>query len=215
MATELVPRERRLRLGASELCPRERLLRHGAGSLLDEEILAVLLRTRWHGETPLELAHDLLQEIVGLVGLRSVHGNLSRQPGIDTAKASSLLAAVGLGCRLARAEIQEREILGKPALVARYLSLRYANQDQESLAALLLKVRQQVIAEDEIFRGTLCRAFVEPRAILKKALLVSAASPILFHTHPAGEPSSSPEDVDSPGGCSRPPGCSTSVLRTT
>jgi DNA repair protein RadC len=40
------------------------------------------------------------------------------------------------------------------------------------------------------------RTAVEPRAILKEALLRSAASMILFHTHTSGDPSPSMEDLE-------------------
>jgi len=43
--------------------------------------------------------------------------------------------------------------------------------------------------------GTLSRAAVEPRAILKECLLRSASGFILFHTHPSGDPSPSAEDL--------------------
>ena len=51
------------------------------------------------------------------------------------------------------------------------------------------------IGESDIFRGTLSRAAVEPRAILKEALLRSASGFVLFHTHPSGDPSPSSEDL--------------------
>ena len=68
-------------------------------------------------------------------------------------------------------------------------------QDQETMGALFLDVRNRLIGESDIFRGTMKRAAVEPRAILKEALLSSASSIILFHTHPSGDPSPSSEDL--------------------
>ena len=195
MRTELAPRERSLRLGERGLRPRERLLRCGASALSDEELLAVLLRTESSGASAVELAHDVLREIGGLVGLRSLQDHLPGLAGIAQETAMTLRAAVELARRLARAEIDDCEILDNPVSVARYLSLRYSNLDQQTLGALFLNVRQQVISEREVFRGTLCRTLVEPRAILKQALLTSAASVILFHSHPTGEPSPSPEDL--------------------
>jgi DNA repair protein RadC len=51
-----------------------------------------------------------------------------------------------------------------------------------------------VLQHSEIYRGALSRTSVEPREVLKQALLVGAASIILFHTHPSGELVPSPED---------------------
>ena len=63
------------------------------------------------------------------------------------------------------------------------------------MGALFLDVRNRLIGESEAFRGTLSRAAVEPRAIMKEALLRSAKSIILFHTHPSGDPTPSAEDL--------------------
>jgi hypothetical protein len=48
--------------------------------------------------------------------------------------------------------------------------------------------------DTEIFRGTLHRADVEPRGILKECLLRGAAGVVIFHTHPSGDPT--PSDAD-------------------
>ncbi len=125
----------------------------------------------------------------------SSNGNLLRQRGVGDVKAATLLAAVELGQRLARARVVDREILSHPAAIANYVSLRYVSDDQEILGALYLDVRNRLIAESDIFRGTLSRAAVEPRAIMKQALLHSASGIILFHTHPSGDPAPSPEDL--------------------
>ncbi len=63
------------------------------------------------------------------------------------------------------------------------------------MGALFLDVRNRLIGESEVYRGTLSRAAVEPRAIFKEALLLSASGFLLFHTHPSGDPSPSPEDL--------------------
>ena len=59
------------------------------------------------------------------------------------------------------------------------------------MGSLYLDSRNRLICEDEILRGTINRAAAEPRAILKRGLLVAAAGVILFHTHPSGDPSPS------------------------
>ena len=175
--------------------PRERLLREGGPALSDSELLAVTLRTGSSGVSALDLARDLLIDSGGLAGLVTLEGRALRRRGLGAAKQASVLAAVELGRRLARAELPERLGLGHPEAVARYLLLRYADRDQEVMGALFLDVRHRLLGEAELFRGTLGRAAVEPRALLKQALLRSAAGFVVFHTHPSGDPSPSPEDL--------------------
>ena len=58
-----------------------------------------------------------------------------------------------------------------------------------------MDIRNRFLGEREIFRGTLNRAAVEPREILKEGLLRGAAGVVLFHTHPSGDPAPSAEDI--------------------
>src|SRR5258708_40263418 len=58
-----------------------------------------------------------------------------------------------------------------------------------------LDARQRPISEREIFIGTLKSATVSPRDVFRHALSDHAASVILFHNHPSGDPSPSPQDL--------------------
>lgn len=175
--------------------PRERLLANGSGALADSELIAILLRTGGLGRSAVDLARELLMERQGLGGLVGVSAEVVKRPGIGDAKTSAILAAVEIGRRLARAEIPEREPMSRPEAVARYLRLRYVRRGQEIFGVLFLDAKTRLLDDAEIFRGTLQRASVEPRQILKDALLRDAASLIAFHTHPSGDPSPSVEDL--------------------
>lgn len=175
--------------------PRERLLAHGGKALSDAELVAVVLRTGRPGVSVLEMARELLREAGGLAGLVSSRPGTLKRRGVGDAKAASLLASLELGRRMARARLPERRPLSRPAEVARYLALRYSAVDQEIMGAVFLDSRNRMSGEREIFRGTLARAAVEPRPILKEALIRDAAGVLLFHTHPSGDPSPSHEDL--------------------
>jgi DNA repair protein RadC len=175
--------------------PRERLAAHGARALSDSELVAILLRTGCRGTTAIELARGILDAAGGLAGLPEVDRRLLRGRGLGPAKAATLLAAVELGTRMARAELPERHSLHRPAAAARYLALRHGRVDQEIMGAIYLDSRNRLMHELELFRGTINRAAVEPRAVLKEGLLIGAAGFLLFHTHPSGDPSPSAEDL--------------------
>lgn len=175
--------------------PRERLLASGAAALGDAELVAVLLRTGRRGASALALARELVAHCGGLSGLARADASALRRQGLGAAKAASVAAAVEIGRRLAKADIPLREPLAHPAAVASYLTLRYARRDQEVMGALFLDVRHRLLGERELYRGALNRAAVEPRALLREALLVGAAGLVAFHTHPSGDPSPSAEDL--------------------
>lgn len=175
--------------------PRERLLRNGAQVLSDAELLAVLLRGGRPGASVLDVARELLAASGGLAGLSTASPRSLRRNGVAGVKVATLLAAVEVACRIAQAGVPNREPLSKPANVARYVALRYGRLDQEVLGALYVDARHRLMAERELYRGTLHRASVEPRAILREALLCGAAGVVLWHTHPSGDPSPSREDL--------------------
>lgn len=176
--------------------PRERLLSVGGHALTDSELLAVLLRTGCSGQSALEMGEELLGDCDGLQGLLAAPRQTLKRRGLGDAKLATLLAALELGRRLARARMSERDLLDHPSAVASYLTLRYGSFDQEIMGALFLDIRNHLICDNEIYRGTLSRALVEPRAILKEALLRSASGFIIFHTHPSGDPAPSAEDLE-------------------
>ena len=175
--------------------PRERLLKQGSDALSPAELVAVLLRTGVKGVSAIRMAAELLQETGGLAGLVALTPQALRRKGLGPAKAASLLAALEIASRLAREQLAERKPLTRPAEVAHYLALRYWARDQEVMGALFLDARNRLLGEKELFRGTLDRAIAEPREILKEGLLRGAAGVIVFHTHPSGDPSPSPEDL--------------------
>lgn len=175
--------------------PRERLLRGGPAGLSDGELLSVILRTGLPGRRVRVLARELLRELGGLEGLALASCSSLERHGLGPVRVATLLAAVEIGRRLARAVVPQRDPMSHPGAVASYLRLRYCRGEQEVMGALYVDARNRLLGESEIFSGTLSRAAVEPRAILKQALLRDAAGIILFHTHPSGDPTPSAEDL--------------------
>jgi DNA repair protein RadC len=64
----------------------------------------------------------------------------------------------------------------------------------EVFGILCLSTKCRVIAYHEVSRGTLDATLVHPREVFKAALLANAASVMLAHNHPSGDPSPSPDD---------------------
>ena len=96
------------------------------------------------------------------------------------------------------------DVTGQPVVIGRTLSTPAASaaalaallQDEpgEVFAILCLSTKHRVIAYHEVSRGTLDATLVHPREVFKAALLSNAASIILTHNHPSGDPTPSPDD---------------------
>jgi DNA repair protein RadC len=174
--------------------PRERLARGGAIALSDAELLALLIEPGHHGKSSLDIARELVSD-----GLRS----LARRewiPGrpvgsLGPARVARIAAALELGRRIAALSATSSEPLRDPEMLAQRLIARYAHAVQETLGAIYLDTRDRIIREREIFVGSLNTAAVSSRDVVRFALEDHAASVIVFHNHPSGDPSPSGEDV--------------------
>ena len=175
--------------------PRSRLAARGARTLADVELLGLCLANVPQRADTALLAQRVLSEVGGLAGLPALSFHSLVRLGLTETKAAVVLAAIELARRLAFAEIPRRHPLRQPAEVARYLTLTYGDQNQEVLGALFLNSCYRLLACREIYRGTLTKAAVEPRAILKEAILAGASVIVLFHTHPSGDLQPSGEDI--------------------
>ena len=175
-----------------EESPSERLARVGAKGLSDIELVSLLIGSGRDDHEARRAARGLLDDLGGLSGLGAFEGQLRPE---SEPRSSVLLAALELARRLARTRITRRRVLDVPGAVAAYLALRYSSEDQEILGALFLDTQHRLISEHELFRGTFSRISVEPRTVLKEALLQSAKGILLFHNHPSGDLTPSNDDL--------------------
>lgn len=85
--------------------------------------------------------------------------------------------------------------LASPRATREFLALRLGAREFESFCVLFLDNRHRLIEFVELFRGTIDRAAVYPREVVKEALRRNSAAVILAHVHPSGvaEVSSSDE----------------------
>lgn len=67
--------------------------------------------------------------------------------------------------------------------------------DREHFLVLALDGKGRVVAVHEVSVGTLTASLVHPREVMKVLVLMNAASFILVHNHPSGDPTPSPEDA--------------------
>ena len=79
--------------------PREKLIAKGAENLKDSELLAILLRTGTMGKNVIEIASQILTKHSKKRLLQMTYDDLSKISGIDSAKATTLLAAFELSKR--------------------------------------------------------------------------------------------------------------------
>jgi DNA repair protein RadC len=176
--------------------PRERLIAYGAGVLSKAELLAILLRVGVNGKNAVQLGQEILSELGGLPGIqRATISEMCEVKGLGVAKAAQIKAAIELGSRLAREQSDEQGPISAPADAAALVQLEMQGLTQENLKVILLDTRNRLIKVHPVYVGSLNLSLVRTAEVFKEAIQKNAASLILVHNHPSGDPTPSPEDV--------------------
>ncbi|MFP4368786.1 MAG: RadC family protein [Candidatus Kapaibacterium sp.] len=176
--------------------PREKLIEIGADRLSDSELLAILIGAGTIGTTAKDLANTLLEMYGGISGLSRCEVSQLRQlRGIGMAKSVSLAAAFELGKRIEPDPFKSRKMFRSPEDVASYFIPRLKGLKKEIFRALLLNSSNQLIKEAVVSEGILNASLVHAREVFRPAIIESAASVILMHNHPSGNPEPSREDI--------------------
>ena len=101
--------------------------------------------------------------------------------------------------REAAAEYAVEEIKGEkltsPDATRRFLKELLGGREHEVFVMITVDSRHRVIETHELFRGTIDRAHVYPREVVKTAVADNAAAVIVAHNHPSGEAEPSQADM--------------------
>jgi DNA repair protein RadC len=175
--------------------PREKLARAGVASLGDNELVAVLLGSGVRERSALTVAQAVLDLAGGVRGLTRIDvQELQRVPGVGAPRAARLLAAIELGRRAISGDLGDRPRLVTSAALAAYLMPLYGGHNVERMGVLLLDARNRVIRSEIVSHGTLDACIGHPRDVFRAAAVGGAASIVVFHNHPSGDPRPSPAD---------------------
>lgn len=169
---------------------RERALAYGIKKASLDELLATIL-----GNIPDETLNALLTEGIVGISIKTVE-ELNKLPGIGNNKAAALVASFELARKLASTIPDIRPIIKSPEDAAGLVMEEMRYLDREHFKAVLLDTINQLIAKVTISIGTLNFSCVHPRELFKSAIQRSAATIILVHNHPSGDPTPSREDID-------------------
>lgn len=177
--------------------PREKLKALGPAALSNAELLAILIRTGYRQESAVQVATRILTRGGGLRHLPELGlSELVQTKGIGPDKAVTIMAALELGVRLSTMPRIDGGSITGPAQAAELFMEELRYKKKEYFKILLLNTKNMVISREEISVGSLSASIVHPREIFSIPLRKSAASVILFHNHPSGDPSPSREDLE-------------------
>lgn len=181
--------------------PREKLIERGEASLDDYELLGIILGSGNREENAVDLGKRLLMEHDNNLRyfMNASLEELMQSKGIGPAKAVSIKAAIELGRRVLTT-VPPKRIIKSPDDVVNAVREMAADEmrfyDREHFRVMYLDRKGGLLAVEEISVGGLSSSIAHPREVFKNAVKRSAASIILIHNHPSGDPSPSMEDIE-------------------
>ncbi len=181
--------------------PYEKCEHFGPESLTDAELLAVLLRSGAEGVSALEMSRAILKSL-GNGSIAMLHNagleDLLLIRGVGRVKAIQIRCIAELSRRIAQAKIgaEDELVYDSPEVIGSYYMEEMRHENQEIVIVLCLSSKGRLLGKKLVSRGSINAAILDPREIYKEALSRRAASIILLHNHPSGDPSPSSEDIE-------------------
>lgn len=177
--------------------PREKLLLKGVSALSDAELLAILIRNGTKGFSAIDAAQELLNNHRTLSNLSVADfSEIKLVKGLGDTKAVTLIAAFDLARRIQAEPYSTKKKISTPNQIANIYIPKFRGKKNEIFTTILLNSANQIIRDVTISKGSLNASIVHARDVFKVAISESAASIILMHNHPSGNPKPSQEDID-------------------
>ena len=173
---------------------RERFI-SAASSLQDYEKLELLLTFAVPRLDVKPVAKDLIKRFKSVGGILDAgQRELEGIRGLGPQSAVLIRLVKEMFATYVQERIEDRDILSSPQAVIDFAKVKIGGSAHELFMVIYLNVKNHVIGHDIINEGTVDHAVVYPRRIVEAALSHHAASVILVHNHPSGDPSPSAED---------------------
>lgn len=176
---------------------RKRFAENGAEALADYELLELYLFRSIARIDTKPIAKTLIARFGSFAEVISAPVHRLTETKYVTDKVAldlKILAAASL-------KLGQESVLGRPILSSWDALLSYCRsamqfESVEQFRVLFLDRKNRLIADEVMGKGTVDRAPVYPREIMKRALGLEATAIILCHNHPSGDPTPSQSDID-------------------
>ncbi|MDY6065374.1 MAG: DNA repair protein RadC [Finegoldia sp.] len=173
--------------------PREKMKLNGVDSLSDCELMQIILKTGTK-ECSVEDLSSLVLDSINNGG--DCIEELMNIKGVGLAKATSIVAGIELGKRLALRDSMKKVTVTNPKTVADIFCQKIGNESVEYFYVLLLDTKKSIISIELISKGTINASIIHPREVFRQAIKKNADSIILVHNHPSRNLTPSKSDID-------------------
>lgn len=175
---------------------RERFLKAGSDAFSDHELLELMLFGVILRRDVKPIAKVLLARFGSLNNLIGAPiAEIMQVKGIGESAAIHIKSLHAILLRAGQQELENKPIMNSWSALLSYLKLSLANETREQFRVLFLNNKLKLISDEMMGDGTIDHAPVYPREIARRALELAAASIILVHNHPSGDPKPSGNDI--------------------
>jgi DNA repair protein RadC len=174
---------------------RRRLLDAGPAGFHDYELIEYLLALTIPRVDTKPLAKRLLEDFGGIGPLLSEHADTLRREGLTDATIAALKIAEATALRMLEVRIEERPVLSSWDALGDYLHARMAHRRTEEVRVLFLNAKNQLLANEALWQGSVDEASVHVREVIARAIALGATALIIVHNHPSGDPTPSNQDI--------------------
>jgi len=176
---------------------KDRFSLHGLDGFHDYEVLELLLVYVIPRKDVKPIAKRMLQQFGTLAGVFDAQvQELQTVQGLGKASATFLKLLKSVHGRYLSSDLLDKDILNAPETVKKWLRLKLQGKSIEYFGALFTDQQNRCISSEILFEGTIDRAAVYPRTLIKRALELDAKAMIIFHNHPGGTAFASEQDIN-------------------
>jgi DNA repair protein RadC len=176
---------------------RKRFEDTGADALADYELLELLLFRVIPRRDTKPLAKALIARFGDFAAVLAADPRrLVEVDGCGPSVAQELKTIQAAVERAARIEAKRKPVVGSWTKLIDYCRVTLQHETREQFRVLFLDVKNHILADEVLGEGTLDHAPVYPREVVRRALELRAASMILVHNHPSGDPTPSRADAE-------------------
>lgn len=176
--------------------PLSKLKKQGVASLSSVDLAAIAFTSESDdSEAALASARRFLLSLGSIRALASTPPDMLRELGLSELETAKFLCLVELGRRSSDAGRGERDEISSAADVYRIFS-HLREERKEHFCALYLDSKNKVLRNSTVHVGTVSASMVGVSEVFRDAVREGAASIIVVHNHPSGDPTPSPEDFE-------------------
>ena len=175
---------------------RARFAEGGVEALADYELLELYLFRSIPRRDVKPIAKDLIAKFGSFAEVCAAPAaRLIEVKGISEKIALELQILKAASTKFSQESILSRPILSSWSALLDYCRSAMQFETKEQFRVLFLDRKNRLIADEVLGQGTVDRAPVYPREIIKRALELDSTAVILAHNHPSGDPTPSHSDI--------------------